>query len=290
MFLECCVLSLISPAAPLPPLSALFLQCDLDWYYCPRDPGCVTYTMSVESVTFDDAAAGPLAAKDQVRLLVNGTTSLSEVPHYGTFVIYELSGGEIMQGELRKNNYMTITPVAGEKWSKFALDIPFTLAAGAFQTPYFEIGLDIFQGSQGDNEGMCIEVANPPYVKYEQDKPSPPGKPFVQVCFCVTRVPLSLSLSRPLTPLLTSPLSSRVFTSPPCFSSARTWVTVFSRTRRFRRSFTRPRASSRRTGRHGRERERERDTHTFSQVEFRKSTVCTSDGRPYIFSVPALAR
>jgi len=195
MFLECCVLSLISPAAPLPPLSALFLQCDLDWYYCPRDPGCVTYTMSVESVTFDDAAAGPLAAKDQVRLLVNGTTSLSEVPHYGTFVIYELSGGEIMQGELRKNNYMTITPVAGEKWSKFALDIPFTLAAGAFQTPYFEIGLDIFQGSQGDNEGMCIEVANPPYVKYEQDKPSPPGKPFVQVCFCVTRVPLSLSLS-----------------------------------------------------------------------------------------------
>lgn len=21
--------------------------CDLDWYYCPRDPGCLTYTMYV---------------------------------------------------------------------------------------------------------------------------------------------------------------------------------------------------------------------------------------------------
>ena len=120
--------------------------CDLDWYYCPRDPGCTTYTMSVESVTFDDANAGPLAAKDPVRLLVNGTTTLSSVPHYGTFVIYELNGGEIMQGELRKNNAMTVSPRAqGETWSNFALDIPFTLDQGAFEDPYFEIGLDVFQ-------------------------------------------------------------------------------------------------------------------------------------------------
>ena len=29
---------------------------------------------------------------------------------------------------------------------------------------------------------MCIEVANPKYIKYEQTKPVPPGKPFVQFC------------------------------------------------------------------------------------------------------------
>lgn len=36
--------------------------CNLDWNYCPRDPGCITYTMSVHTVTVSEARRGCSAA------------------------------------------------------------------------------------------------------------------------------------------------------------------------------------------------------------------------------------
>ena len=39
---------IVSPGC-LPPHKA----CELEWYYCPRDPGCVTYDMSAVRVELD---------------------------------------------------------------------------------------------------------------------------------------------------------------------------------------------------------------------------------------------
>jgi len=42
--------ALVRPSPTTAPTTNITTNvCDLDWYYCPRDPGCITYTMYVGS-------------------------------------------------------------------------------------------------------------------------------------------------------------------------------------------------------------------------------------------------
>lgn len=155
-------------------------------YYCPRDPGCVTYTMSVHEVFVRDAnitsamTAMQLKAKDTMLVEIKGETSLATVPLAGSFKIYNLAGDTTFSGDLSKA--MTITGTA--KPFDFTLEIEFPLTQGSFDTTsdYFEFGVDVFQASSGADEGMCIEIANVKYTKYEQNKPNPPGPAFNMLC------------------------------------------------------------------------------------------------------------
>ena len=60
--------------------------CKLNWFYCPRDPGCVGYSMSAETVdvTVDDSS---IAAGDMVVMNVTGTTTLKAVPLSSTYKV-----------------------------------------------------------------------------------------------------------------------------------------------------------------------------------------------------------
>jgi len=154
--------------------------CDLKWYYCPRDPGCVTYTMSADSVVVDVIDPLTIKAGDVANLIVKVTTSLKSVPQEGSFRIYALAGGNADGGAL--SDVMTITS-CGQLGCYYTLDIKdFPITPTMFTAQgWFEFGLDIFQKSSGSDEGMCIEVANPAYVSYI-DTPRPFGSPFVLEC------------------------------------------------------------------------------------------------------------
>jgi hypothetical protein len=141
-------------------------SCDLDWYYCPRDPGCGTYTMSVGTVDVHTHDSAGYKAGDKITVHVNGTTSLTSVPVSGSYRIYTLSGHNDDTGVL--SDVMTI-PSPGH----FELTIPVDVVAGCFSGDWFEFGLDVFQAKSGSDEGMCIEIANPAYVAYQQAKPAP---------------------------------------------------------------------------------------------------------------------
>eukprot|EP00658_Telonema_sp_P-2_P031805 TRINITY_DN23722_c0_g1_i7.p1 TRINITY_DN23722_c0_g1~~TRINITY_DN23722_c0_g1_i7.p1 ORF type:complete len:390 (-),score=94.03 TRINITY_DN23722_c0_g1_i7:443-1612(-) len=145
--------------------------CALDWYYCPRDPGCKTYTMSVETTEFDTHDSKGYKAGDKVTLIVKGTTSLTAIPPSGSYRIYALSGHNEGSGVL--SDVMALS--AGS----FTVTVPFTLSSESFSGTDFEFGLDVFQGASGSDEGMCIEVANPSYVAEVKAKPTPP---FVTYC------------------------------------------------------------------------------------------------------------
>jgi hypothetical protein len=148
--------------------------CDLDWYYCPRDPGCTTYTMSVESVEVDVKDKVAIRVDDVAKLIVHGTTSLTSVPVAGSYRIYQLSGGNAAEGVL--SDVMTISN-CGALGCDFVIVVPtIVLSPGMFNTKnrWFEFGLDVFQKQSGSDEGMCIEVANSQYVHYQMSNPSPP--------------------------------------------------------------------------------------------------------------------
>ena len=143
----------------------------LQWYYCPRDPGCKTYTMSVESVKLADADNKGYAAGDHVKVLAKGSTTLKSIPPSGTYRVYSMQGHNTATGLL--SSVMTL---AG---GKFSLEIPFILPQDSFFGDDFEFGIDVFQDKSGTNEGMCIEVASPAYITQERLKLSPP---FVAYC------------------------------------------------------------------------------------------------------------
>jgi hypothetical protein len=149
-------------------------KCDLDWYYCPRDPGCATYTMSVKSVEVDVMDATGLVAGDKVILTVNGTTTMKTVPTSGSYRIYALSGGNEAAGLLSD----TLRLLGN---GAFSMRVPFDITAASFEATkgWTEFGLDVFQKQSGSDEGVCIEVANMPYINYEEHNV---GHPFVTYC------------------------------------------------------------------------------------------------------------
>jgi hypothetical protein len=147
--------------------------CDLKWNWCPRDPGCKTYTMDVASVETDISGATEVKAGDKFEVIVRGTTSMLKVPIAGSYRIYALSGGNAATGVL--------TDVLTIDRGTFVMKIPFTATAPCFDTSknWFEFGIDVFQAKSGSDEGMCIEISNPTYNTYETNLLNPP---FVTDC------------------------------------------------------------------------------------------------------------
>jgi len=151
---------------PAPACAPTPSKCALDWYYCPRDPGCVTYTMSVDHVEFDTQDKAGYKAGDNVTLHLNGTTSLKSIPVAGSYRIYSLAGKNAGGGVLADDFKMTGVDT-------FEGTVPITLTTDMFVGEFFELGLDVFQAKSGSDEGMCIEIANPAYVASEQAKQQP---------------------------------------------------------------------------------------------------------------------
>jgi len=147
--------------------------CDLKWDWCPRDPGCKTYTMDVASVETDIKGVTAIKAGDAFTVIVRGTTSMVSVPVAGSYRIYALNGGNVATGVL--SDVLVIDK------GTFVMTIPFVAASPCFDTTknWFEFGIDVFQAKSGSDEGMCIEISNPTYNAYEMDQPSPP---FVTDC------------------------------------------------------------------------------------------------------------
>ena len=160
---------IVSPGC-LPPQKT----CELEWYYCPRDPGCVTYDMSVSRVELDVQDPTALKAGDKVDLKVDGFTSLAKVPVAGTWRIYDLAGHNAATGLL--TDVMSLRQTA--TGMAFDMNINFTFPAASIAGPDLEFGLDIFMDKSAD-EGMCIEIANPAYIATVKAKVSPP---FVDYC------------------------------------------------------------------------------------------------------------
>ena len=121
-----------------------------------------------------------LTPKDTIAVEIKGETSLASVPATGSYKIYNLAGETTFTGDLQKA--MTITGTA--KPYDFTLEVEFPLTEGSFirGSQFFEFGVDVFQASSGADEGMCIEISNEIYVKYEEDKPVPPGPAFDMNC------------------------------------------------------------------------------------------------------------
>lgn len=147
--------------------------CDLKWNWCPRDPGCTTYTMDVASVETDIKGAGEVKAGDGFTVIVRGKTSMTKVPIAGSYRIYALSGGNAATGVL--SDVLVIDR------GTFVMTIPFTATTNMFDVnkDWFEFGIDVFQAKSGSDEGMCIEITNPTYNAYEFATLNPP---FVTDC------------------------------------------------------------------------------------------------------------
>lgn len=157
-----------APDCEKPPVPS----CDLKYSYCPRDPGCVGYTMSVTEVEVDVADHDGYKAGDMVHLFVNGTTSLRAIPEHGSFRIYDLAGHNAAAGILSDTLSLYSCDTEG---CHFGFDTTFALTTGMFTSQgWFEFGLDVFQQASGSDEGMCIQVMNPTYVEYEQKSGQPP--------------------------------------------------------------------------------------------------------------------
>ena len=154
-------------------------KCDLNYYYCPRDPGCITYTMPATSVEVDVLDANDIKPGDHIRLTINGTTSLHSVPVDGSYRVYDIAGHNVIGGAL--SDAMTIYNCVSEG-CYFGVTTDFVLPSAAF-TPegWMEFALDVFQKSSGSDEGFCVEIANNAYVTYEQTHPQPPPG-FVTYC------------------------------------------------------------------------------------------------------------
>ena len=147
--------------------------CDLKWNWCPRDPGCKTYTMDVASVETDIKGATEIKAGDAFTVIVRGTTSMLSVPVAGSYRIYALTGGNAATGVL--SDVLTIDR------GTFVMTVPFVSTATCFDTTkdWFEFGIDVFQAKSGSDEGMCIEISNPTYNAYEFAELDPP---FITLC------------------------------------------------------------------------------------------------------------
>lgn len=148
--------------------------CALKWNWCPRDPGCKTYTMVVDNVEVDVTdQTQQIRSGDLAHVVVTGTTTLKTVPTAGSYRIYSLAGVNVAAGAL--SNALTVSN------GKFVLTVDFDLSSNCFDETkgFFEFGIDVFQKGSGSDEGMCIEVSNPAYVAYEENNPDPP---FVTDC------------------------------------------------------------------------------------------------------------
>merc|ERR1711959_520357 len=80
--------------------------CDLVWYYCPKDPGCVNYQLTVSRVTIvADGYTGAVNATDlkpgdKVDIVITGETTFKSLPGGGNYVVYDAAGHNMAAGPL----------------------------------------------------------------------------------------------------------------------------------------------------------------------------------------------
>jgi len=151
-----------SPCGPPPPPPK---QCSLDWFYCPKDPGCSGYTMSVMNVT-TDFDAKTIAAGDKVTTIVTGVTKMTSIPFQASYKIYDMAGNNAGSGAINAANLNLDD-------GKFTLTIASTLDATSVADGKVDWGLDVFLGAGGSDEAMCIGIANGKYI--EESKASSEG-------------------------------------------------------------------------------------------------------------------
>ena len=162
-----------------PSYSDVGTVCGVNWYYCPRDPGCLTYTMSVHSMEVHandytgSVEMDKLKIGNSITIQVSGVTTIEKVPVEGSYRIYGIDGKNVATGILTdtlKINYNTTT-----LQYDFVMTVPFTLDSDNFvaASKWNEWTLDVFQQKSGSDEGMCVEFADNEYVQYEIAKPSP---------------------------------------------------------------------------------------------------------------------
>jgi len=153
-----------------------------DWFYCPRDPGCATYQMSVHQVSVGLAPGHTtkVTVGKWTNLYVVGTTTMKTVPASATFKVYGVDGHNVAQGKFaaRKGIY-TDGPLGKgaslelgfeNKPGQFRLQIPLLPTAGNFAAvqggQWVNFGIDVFLEPQNTMEGMCVQVANHMYAEY----------------------------------------------------------------------------------------------------------------------------
>ena len=179
----CCVALLASGAAmPLfsssnittTPPTVTTNVCGMDWYYCPRDPGCVTYDMSVHDVKIHvDGIEGNIDIVDlkpghTAQVQITGITTITSVSASASYRVYALDGKNMAFGVLA--NAFILTGNGG-----FVFTPSFEITADAIGSNGFvEFGIDVFQEKSGTDEGMCVQLASKPYVEYVESRPSPP--------------------------------------------------------------------------------------------------------------------
>ena len=151
--------------------------CGVNWYYCPRDPGCKTYTMSVHTM---DVHANDYTGSVQMDMLkqgnsitvqASGVTTIEKVPTAGSYRIYGLDGKNVATGIL--TDTLDIQYNSKTLQYDFVMTVPFKLDSDNFDSAkkWTEWTLDVFQEKSGSDEGMCVEFADNEYVQYEMAKP-----------------------------------------------------------------------------------------------------------------------
>ena len=98
-------------------------------FYCPRDPGCITYDMSVHDVKVHAAGySGSVKAEDlqpghNITIMITGETTMTEVTAAMTYRVYALSGKNMAFGLLQ--DALTLSGTA------FTLEATFELTSAA---------------------------------------------------------------------------------------------------------------------------------------------------------------
>lgn len=156
-----------------------------DWFYCPRDPGCSGYAMSVHQVSIGKLGQQKIEEGKWVNLYAIGMTTLKSVPEHATFKVYGIDGSNIAGGPLQARGGVWNDKTKGaslelnydKKPGQFRLQIPVIVASKDFDdytgTQMVNFGIDVFLAAGQTHEGMCVQVGNPAYSKAVATKTDP---------------------------------------------------------------------------------------------------------------------
>jgi len=158
-----------------------------DWFYCPKDPGCATYTMSAHEVSVSTAPArlNTVMVGHWVNLYVIGTTTIQNVSEVASYKVYGIDGKNSAAGLLAGRHGLWTDGPKGlgaslelnfeKKPGQFRLQVPIIVSDNNFEETaakeqYVNFGIDIFLQGKYVQEAMCVQIANSAYAKFESSK------------------------------------------------------------------------------------------------------------------------
>jgi len=158
-----------------------------DWFYCPRDPGCATYTMSAHEVSVSTAPShlGAVRAGAWSNLYIIGTTTITNVSQIASYKVYGIDGKNAATGLVAGRHGVWTDGPKGlgaslelnfeNKPGQFRLQIPLIVAQNNFEETaakeqFVNFGIDIFLQGRYAPEAMCVQIANSAYAKFESAK------------------------------------------------------------------------------------------------------------------------